>query len=404
MTELNIPDTWQSLNRSSQSKTSSVQMTKLLEELLAPFDYKSDGRSNFDPYEIPSLPKDFSIGLIVGASGSGKSTLLSEFGMTEKHDWTNNSIADHFDSADEAAAKFYAVGLSSVPSWVKPYSVLSNGEKFRANLARSLKPNAVIDEFTSVVDRNIAQAASKTFAKYIRSNNLKGVVVASCHRDIIAMLEPDWIIDTDAAQYVIEPKECLRRKEMVAQVYEVQRTAWNYFAAHHYLTAKLSPFARCFISVIGDEPAAFVGAISYPSGTLQNAFRESRLVTHPDFQGFGLGPRMSEFVANAYVGIGKRYFSKTAHPRLGQWRENSKAWKPTSKNKKFRLDAQKDLERKAKRNRFTSWTLNPNRFVYSHEYIGDRIEAGRELSTPDLQTDNETIGGISILSETGSNK
>jgi ABC-type ATPase with predicted acetyltransferase domain len=50
--------------------------------------------------------------------------------------------------------------LNSVPSWYKPYQVLSNGEKFRADLARKLKSNTVIDEFTSVVDRTVAKAAS----------------------------------------------------------------------------------------------------------------------------------------------------------------------------------------------------------------------------------------------------
>jgi hypothetical protein len=29
-----------------------------------------------------------------------------------------------------------AVGLASVPTWLRPYPVLSNGEKFRADLAR----------------------------------------------------------------------------------------------------------------------------------------------------------------------------------------------------------------------------------------------------------------------------
>ena len=378
MNELVWSDAWLPLQKASEPKKVSVKLSQMLTELIEPFDYKSNGDTEFLPYQVPDLPKDFGIGLIVGASGRGKSTLLSEFGQADHHEWTEQAIAEHFATAKEASEKFYAVGLGSIPTWLKPYYVLSNGEKFRADLARSLKDNSIIDEFTSVVDRNVAIAASKTFRRHVTDKALKGIVMASCHRDIIPYLEPDWIIDTDAGQYVVEPKECLRRKEMVAQVFEVDRTAWDYFSAHHYLTAELSPFARCFISVIGDEPAAFVASISYPSGTVQNAFRESRLVTHPDFQGLGLGPRMSDFIAKAYVGIGKRYFSKTAHPRLGEWRERSKKWKPTSKNKKFRVDAQKDAERQARRNRFTDWKLNPDRFVYSHEYLNDRIEAGRE--------------------------
>tara|TARA_R110000868_G_scaffold234537_1_gene488226 strand:+ start:4813 stop:5949 length:1137 start_codon:yes stop_codon:yes gene_type:complete len=368
MSHLEIEDTWIDLKRQLLPRTSSVIMSDKLKSLIAPFDYESNGLTSFTPYELPDLSPNFTIGLIVGASGSGKSTLLSDFGDVDLHAWSQEAIGEHFDYAVEAQEKFYAVGLSSVPTWIKPYAVLSNGEKFRADLARSLRNNAVIDEFTSVVDRNTALAASKTFAKYARQKGLKGIVIASCHRDIIPFLEPDWIIDTDAAQYVIKPRECLRQPPMVAQVYEVGRAAWQHFASHHYLSAELSPFARCFLAVIGDEPAAFVGAISYPSGTVQDAFRESRLVTKPDFQGLGLGPRLSEFVAQAYVSIGKRYFSKTAHPRLGEYREASSSWKPTSKNKKYRIDAKKDLGLQAKTNRFTSWTLNPDRFVYSHEY------------------------------------
>ena len=377
MNELTIADSWLPLERRSQPKEVQSKLSDLAKELIAPFDYESNGCVQFYPYAIPDLPNDFGIGLIVGASGSGKSTLLEGFGPLNKYEWSESPICDHFSSATEAASKFYAVGLSSVPTWLKPYSVLSNGEKFRADLAVSLTNFAVIDEFTSVVDRNIAKAASKTFSRYVRENGLKSIVIASCHRDIIPYLQPDWIIDTDAGQYVIEPKECLRQPSMVAQVFEADRASWGYFSAHHYLTAELSPFARCFIAVIGDEPAAFVAAISYPSGTVRDAFRESRLVTHPDFQGLGLGPRISEFVANAYVSLGKRYFSKTAHPRLGEWREKSEAWKPTSKNKRYRLDAAKDQERQQRRNRFTAWKLNPDRFVYSHEYLGAKIEEGR---------------------------
>ena len=38
----------------------------------------------------------------------------------------------------EITRLFTAVGFSSPPSWIKPYSVLSNGEQFRCDLARAL--------------------------------------------------------------------------------------------------------------------------------------------------------------------------------------------------------------------------------------------------------------------------
>ena len=129
-------------------------------------------------------------------------------------------------------------------------------------------------------------------------------------------------------------------------------------------------FSRCFAAVIEGSPAAFYAVISYPSGTVKNAFRGHRLVTHPDYQGLGIGPRLSDFVAQAYVAEGKRFFAKTAHPRLGEYRERSIEWKPTSKNKRYRTDTASDAQRQQRRQRFVDWTMNPNRLTYSHEYVG----------------------------------
>ena len=99
---------------------------------------------------------------------------------------------------NEITKMFYAVGFGSVPSWLKPYSVLSNGEKMRVDLERSLLESdfVVFDEFTSVVDRQVAQTASLAVSKAIRRMG-KQFVAVSCHYDIRDWLEPDWVFDTD---------------------------------------------------------------------------------------------------------------------------------------------------------------------------------------------------------------
>ena len=166
------------------------------------FDCAFDGTSKFHPWVLPSkIPNKFRIGVIVGSSGSGKSTLLENFGNEEKPQWDpNKSIVSHFENPDDAINKLGSVGLNSVPSWYKPYHVLSNGEKFRADLARKLKNGAVIDEFTSVVDRNVAKAASMSLARYVKNNELENIVLSTCHRDILEWLEPDWVLDTDTGE------------------------------------------------------------------------------------------------------------------------------------------------------------------------------------------------------------
>lgn len=171
------------------------------------FDCVSNGKVDFFPWEKPEIPADFKIGVIVGSSGSGKSTLLKEFGSEKTVNWDSNKpIISHFKTPDDAINALTAVGLNTVPSWYKPYHVLSNGEKFRADLAMKLDMGrecgyVIVDEYTSVVDRNVAKAASVALSRYVKRHNIKNVVLSTCHRDILDWLEPDWVIDTDLGEF-----------------------------------------------------------------------------------------------------------------------------------------------------------------------------------------------------------
>jgi hypothetical protein len=94
--------------------------------------------------ELPELGDDWRIGLIVGPSGSGKTTLARRlFGanLIERTDWpADRAVVDCFGELPirEITSMLTAVGFSSPPSWVKPYAVLSGGERFRCDLARAL--------------------------------------------------------------------------------------------------------------------------------------------------------------------------------------------------------------------------------------------------------------------------
>jgi len=190
------------LERETTPLTSSVERDEFITASETAFDCKFDGVSTFYPWKMPTkLPTKFKLGVIVGSSGSGKSTILKKFGLEQNPIWEpNKSIVSHFKTPDEAINKLGSVGLNSVPSWYKPYSVLSNGEKFRADLARKIKSNVVIDEFTSVVDRAVAKAASVSLSRYIKNNGLENIVLSTCHRDILEWLEPDWVLDTDTGE------------------------------------------------------------------------------------------------------------------------------------------------------------------------------------------------------------
>ncbi len=309
--------------------TSAVELDDLTIAAGATFDYEFTGATSFVPAQPPTqLPTEFGLGVIVGASGSGKSTMLRSFGAVDDHPWQRGrSIASHFASADEARERFAAVGLNSVPTWGKPYDVLSNGERFRADLARSLEDGAVIDEFTSVVDRNVAISVSKAIRRYVDQSGRRNVVLATCHRDVLPWLQPDWIIDLDIRSWARLPRGCLQRPDLVVEVYPASNAAWQLFARHHYLNANLIESARCFIAVMNDELVGFASASPFPTGQINNAWREHRTVILPDFQGLGLGVRLSDFIGQAMLDEGKRYYSKTAHPRMIGYRMQSPLWR-----------------------------------------------------------------------------
>lgn len=114
---------------------------------------------------LPLEAKPWNIGLIVGPSGSGKSTILAEaFPAPALLEWPEDgAVVDGFPAGmgvKEITSALSSVGFSSPPSWLRPFHVLSNGEQFRADLARRIIESdglAVVDEFTSVVDRTVAQ-------------------------------------------------------------------------------------------------------------------------------------------------------------------------------------------------------------------------------------------------------
>jgi hypothetical protein len=190
------------LERDTTPLVSSVNRDEFIAASEKAFDCAFDGTSKFYPWKMPSnIPKNFKLGVIVGSSGSGKSTLLKSFGIEEQPIWDpNKSVVSHFESPDEGINKLGSVGFNSIPSWYKPYHVLSNGEKFRADLARKLKSGAVIDEFTSVVDRTVAKAASVALSRYVKANEINNVVLSTCHHDIVDWLEPDWVLNTDTGE------------------------------------------------------------------------------------------------------------------------------------------------------------------------------------------------------------
>ena len=165
--------------------------------------------SEFDlDVDIPQIGGDdeWRIGVVVGPSGSGKSSIgrtLIEGGWIDWSaiSWGPGAVVSECDdlaSFEDVTAALASVGLGSVPAWLRPFHVLSNGEQFRASLARlvlRINGSYVVDEFTSVIDRRVARIGSAAFAKAWRRYGTGRVVFLTPHYDVLEWLQPDWVLD-----------------------------------------------------------------------------------------------------------------------------------------------------------------------------------------------------------------
>jgi ABC-type lipoprotein export system ATPase subunit len=282
---------------------------------------------------LPIETFDWSIGVIVGPSGSGKSTLAKElFPKALMTDWNwdyNKSIIDSFPktlSIKEITTLLSQVGFSSPPSWLRPFHVLSNGEQFRVSIARGIAecPDLLaVDEFTSVVDRTVAQIGSAAISKAIRRRKQKFVAI-SCHYDILEWLQPDWVYDVSSNHFA---RDCLQRPQITLDIRSVPNTYWQIFSKHHYLSHSLHRSAKSYAAFLNGRPIAFTAIMHmpHPSGT---QWKEHRTVCLPDFQGIGIGNALSNYIAGCYQGIrGRSYGSVTANPAMVAYRAKSPLWR-----------------------------------------------------------------------------
>lgn len=286
---------------------------------------------------------NWKIGVVVGPSGSGKTSIGKQlFGggqIYEPAGWaTDKPIVDciapggDFDAVTGALA---AVGLGSVPSWLRPYHVLSNGEKFRADLAKIVceaPEKIIVDEFTSVVDRQIAKFGALAFQKAWKRT--KGqCVLLSCHYDILDWVEPDWVFDTSTGIFQRGP--LWRRPKFELEIRQMpDKRLWPLFEPHYYLTLPSMIAATYYVGFVDGEPVCHLGV----SPRLEiNGMRASRMVVMPEWQGAGIGLRFLNAVCDMQVGGKGKYgdrvktvYFHTSHPGLCAGLRRDAKWRQVS--------------------------------------------------------------------------
>jgi GNAT superfamily N-acetyltransferase len=338
--------------------------------------------------ELPIEEMEWKIGLIVGPSGSGKTSIGSRIFQKPSYElyaeWdTDKPRVDCIAPEGEFNAvtgALSAVGLGDVPAWLRPFHVLSNGEKFRAGLARLVceqPAQAVIDEFTSVIDRQIAKIGAQAFGKAWRRGSGQ-VVLLSCHYDIIEWLQPDWVYDTAEARFYT--RDCLRQRPKIElQIYKVKGSVFRHFKPHYYLDLPYPAAAEYFVGIVGNEPVCHIAVC--PLFTA-NAYRATRLVVMAEWQGAGIGTRFLDAIGQYHLdGRGRcgrilPTFFHTSHPQLCMALRRSDKWVQTGAhlygdNKvKSARSIKRSHEKSNKTNRASTGYGGHFRAVQAFKYIG----------------------------------
>lgn len=303
--------------------------------------FNAESGCNFDlTIDNVDLSGDWNIGVVVGASGSGKTSIGKQlFGENKivnlSDGWNSDKpIIDDIAPGGDfnlVTGLLSSVGLGDVPAWLRPFRVLSNGEQFRAGLARLIceKPGeVVVDEFTSVIDRQIARIGAQAFQKAWRRENPSGkIVLLTPHYDILDWIQPDWVIDTTAKTF---ERGCPRQRPRIElEIRKVDGSYWRHYKPHYYLDLPMPIAAEYFIGTVNGELACHLAVAPWFH---LNGYRATRLVTMPEWQGAGVGTRFLDAIAQYHLdGNGRKgkqfptYFH-TSHPQLCASLRRSPKW------------------------------------------------------------------------------
>ena len=272
--------------------------------------------------EIKIGPTD--IVYITGDSGSGKSVLLrairADLGeeaidLNEIQVDPDKPLIETVGATVEQGLELLSkVGLNDAFLFLRTYSQLSDGQKYRyriAKLIESGKQFCLMDEFAATLDRDTAKIISYNLQKIARQQG-KAVIVATTHSDLQEDLKPSVLIRKRFGEEIkinyypnTQAAECSLTKEM--KIEPGTREDWKKLSAFHYRGHGVSVPRKIFRMVRGDElcgvivytyspPACYGRRLVLPRMTMreinQNLSTINRIVIHPKYRTIGLGEKI----------------------------------------------------------------------------------------------------------------
>jgi len=277
----------------------------------------------YDDVELKIGPKD--IVYLTGDSGSGKSVLLkaivADLNPQEavklsdvKIDAEKPLIDTVGTSVDEGLKLLSKVGLNDAFLFVRRYSQLSDGQKYRYRLAKLIESGAqwwVMDEFCATLDRETAKIVAFNVQKLARKLG-KAVVAATTHTDLFVDLAPSVHIHKRFGREVTVKyypnklrAQCSLLQEMTVE--EGSYNDWKEVAGFHYRSHRLSFLQKLFIL---KHRGQICGAVAYAYPLLsapcrnrvlkiknireanEKLARISRVVVHPKYRTIGAAVKL----------------------------------------------------------------------------------------------------------------
>jgi ABC-type ATPase with predicted acetyltransferase domain len=279
-------------------------------------------------------PKD--IVYITGDSGSGKSVLLrairADLGeeaidLTEVAVDPEKPLIETVGATVEQGLEMLSkVGLNDAFLFLRTYSQLSDGQKYRYRIAKLIESGKqwwLMDEFAACLDRDTAKIIAYNLQKIARQQG-KAVIAATTHSDLQEDLKPSVLVrkrfgeEIKIDYYPNTPAaECSLIREM--QVEEGTREDWQKLSSFHYRGHKVAVPRKIFRLVRCDElcgvivysyppPACYGRRLVLPRMTIQEMNKQlciiNRVVIHPKYRTVGLGAKL---IRETMPLIGTRY-------------------------------------------------------------------------------------------------
>ncbi|MGD6811120.1 MAG: ATP-binding cassette domain-containing protein [Candidatus Bathyarchaeia archaeon] len=272
--------------------------------------------------ELKIGPND--IVYITGDSGSGKSVLLrsirADLGdeaidLSEVAVDSDKPLIETVGATVEEGLELLSkVGLNDAFLFLRTYSQLSDGQKYRYRIAKLIESGKqwwLMDEFAACLDRDTAKIIAYNLQKIARQQE-KAVIAATTHSDLQEDLKPSVLVrkrfgeEIQINYYPNEPAaECSLIQEM--RVEEGTREDWQKLCSFHYRGHKFAVARKIFRLMRKDElcgvivysyppPACYGRRLVLPRMPIQELNKKlsiiNRVVIHPKYRAIGLGAKL----------------------------------------------------------------------------------------------------------------